>query len=42
MLPGVKVNTSPTNHRPLQQMQLQKWENNGWTKFGNIIQGANI
>jgi branched-chain amino acid transport system substrate-binding protein len=42
MLPGIKVNTSPTNHRPLQQMQLQKWEGNGWTRFGNIIQGANI
>jgi len=42
LLPGIKVNTSPTNHRPLQQMQLQKWEGNGWTRFGNIIQGANI
>ncbi len=42
MLPGIRVNTSPTNHRPLQQMQLQRWEGNGWTRFGNIIQGANI
>jgi branched-chain amino acid transport system substrate-binding protein len=42
LLPGIRVNTSPTNHRPLQQMQLQKWEGNGWTRFGNIIQGANI
>jgi len=40
--PAIRVNTSPTNHRPLQQMQLQKWEGNGWTRFGNIIQGANI
>jgi branched-chain amino acid transport system substrate-binding protein len=42
LLPGIRVNTSPTNHRPLQQMQLQRWEGNGWTRFGNIIQGANI
>jgi len=42
LLPGIKVNTSPTNHRPLQQMQLQKWEGNGWTRFGNIVRGANI
>jgi branched-chain amino acid transport system substrate-binding protein len=42
LLPGIRVNTSPTNHRPLQQMQLQRWAGNGWTRFGNIIQGANI
>jgi branched-chain amino acid transport system substrate-binding protein len=42
LLPGIRVNTSPTNHRPLQQMQLQRWEGNGWTRFGSIIQGANI
>jgi branched-chain amino acid transport system substrate-binding protein len=42
LLPGIRVNTSPTNHRPLQQMQLQRWEGNGWTRFGNIIQGAII
>jgi branched-chain amino acid transport system substrate-binding protein len=42
MLPGIRVNTSPTNHHPLQQMQLQKWEGDGWKRFGNIIQGSNI
>ena len=42
LLPGIRVNTSPTNHRPLQQIQLQRWERNGWSRFGNIIQGANI
>ena len=26
----------------VQQMQLQRWEGNGWLRFGNIIQGANI
>jgi branched-chain amino acid transport system substrate-binding protein len=42
LLPGIRVNTSPTNHRPLQQMQLQRWDGNGWLRFGNIIQGANL
>jgi branched-chain amino acid transport system substrate-binding protein len=42
LLPGIRVNTSPTNHRPLRQMQLQRWEANGWARFGNIIEGANI
>lgn len=27
--PGVQVNTSPTNYRPLTQVQLQKWEGRG-------------
>lgn len=42
LLPGITVNTSPTNHQPLRQMQLQRWEGQGWTRFGEIIQGANI
>jgi branched-chain amino acid transport system substrate-binding protein len=40
LLPGVRVNTSPTNHHPLQQMQLQRWEGQGYVRFGNIIEGA--
>jgi branched-chain amino acid transport system substrate-binding protein len=41
-LPGIRVNTSPTNHCPLQQMRLQRWEGSSWTGFRNVIQGANI
>ncbi len=42
LLPGIRVNTSPTNHHPLQQIQLQRWEGAGWSRFGDIIQGANL
>ena len=42
LLPGVRVNTSPTNHHPLQQMQLQHWDGQGYVRFGDIIQGANL
>ena len=42
LLPGVRVNTSPTNHHPLQQMQLQRWDGQGYVRFGNIIEGANL
>ncbi len=42
LLPGVRVNTSPTNHHPLQQMQLQRWDGQGYVRFGDIIQGANL
>ena len=42
LLPGVKVNISPTNHHPLRQVQLTRWEGAGWKRFGGIIEGANI
>ncbi len=40
LLPGIKVNTSPSDHQPLQQLQLQRWDGKGWTRFGDIIEGA--
>ena len=40
LLPGVVINTSPTDHRPLTQMQLQRWNGKHWERFGNII-GSN-
>ena len=40
LLPGIKVNTSPTNHRPIQQMQLEKFDGTTWVLFGDIISGA--
>ena len=42
LLPGVRVNTSPTNHHPLRQMQLQRWDGKGYVRFGSIIEGANL
>ncbi|GGC53773.1 ABC transporter substrate-binding protein [Chelatococcus reniformis] len=42
MLPGIKVNTSPTNYHPLRQVQLQRFDGTGWKRFGNIIEGADI
>lgn len=42
LLPGIKVNTSPTDHRPLEQMQLTRWNGKQWERFGPVIQGANI
>jgi branched-chain amino acid transport system substrate-binding protein len=31
-----------TNHHPLRQMQLQRWQGQSYHRFGEIIQGANI
>lgn len=37
LLPGIKVNTSPTNFHPIRQMQLQKWNGKTWELFGPIL-----
>ena len=40
LLPGIKVNTSPTNFHPIRQMQLQKWDGKNWKLFGSVLEGA--
>lgn len=40
LLDGIRVNTSPTDHRPLEQMQLQRWDGKVYRRFGPIIEGA--
>ncbi len=40
LLPGIKVNTSPTNFHPIKAMQLQKWDGKTWIRFGNVIEGS--
>ena len=40
LLPGIKINTSPTNYHPIRQMQLQKWNGKTWERFGEILEGA--
>ena len=37
LLPGIKVNTSPTDFYPLQSMQLARFEGESWKLFGPII-----
>jgi branched-chain amino acid transport system substrate-binding protein len=37
LLPGIKVNTSPTDFFPVEQMQLQRFNGEVWVLFGDII-----
>ncbi len=37
LLPGVLVNTSPTNYYPIRSMQLQRWDGKTWVRFGNVL-----
>jgi branched-chain amino acid transport system substrate-binding protein len=40
MLPGVRVNTSPTNYHPIRQMQLARWNGKTWERFGEVLEGS--
>jgi branched-chain amino acid transport system substrate-binding protein len=42
VLPGIKISTSATDHRPIKEMQLQKWDGKTWVRFGSLIRGANV
>ena len=39
LLPGIKVSTSPTNFYPVNEMQLVRFEGDGWMLFGDVISG---
>jgi branched-chain amino acid transport system substrate-binding protein len=40
LIPGIKVDTSPTNFHPIRQMQLQKWTGSTWERYGDVLEGA--
>jgi branched-chain amino acid transport system substrate-binding protein len=40
LLPGIKINTSPTNYRPMRALQLMRWDAKTWVRFGNVIEGV--
>ena len=39
LLPGIRVNSSPTNFRPIRQMQLMRWTGAGYERFGALMEG---
>jgi len=39
-LPGITINTSPADHRPIKAMQLQRWDGKTWVRFGELIDGV--
>jgi ABC-type branched-subunit amino acid transport system substrate-binding protein len=39
MLPGIKVNTSPTDHVPIDQMQFMRFNGKNWERFGELQTG---
>src|SRR4051812_27881271 len=39
LLPGIKVNTSPTDHVPVDQMQFMRFTGRTWERFGELQTG---
>jgi ABC-type branched-subunit amino acid transport system substrate-binding protein len=39
LLPGIKINTSPTDFAPISDLQLMKFKGEKWELFGDIISG---
>jgi len=39
LLPGIKINTSPTDFAPISQLQLMKFKGDKWELFGDIVSG---
>jgi branched-chain amino acid transport system substrate-binding protein len=37
LLPGITVNTSPSDYFPLKQMQMQRFNGTTWELFGPVI-----
>ncbi len=40
LLPGIKVNTSPTDFFPIEQLQMARFDGKEWKLFGPILTGS--
>jgi len=40
LLPGIKVNTSPTDFAPVKQVQMGRFTGERWELFGELLTGA--
>ncbi len=40
LLPGIKVNTSPTDFAPVKQVQMGRFNGERWALFGELLSGA--
>jgi len=39
LLPGIKINTSPSDHVPVDQMQFMRFNGKSWERFGDLQTG---
>ena len=39
LLPGIKINTSPTDFAPIEQLQMMRFKGEKWDLFGDVMNG---
>jgi branched-chain amino acid transport system substrate-binding protein len=39
LLPGIKINTSPTDFAPIKQIQMARFDGERWKLFGPVLSG---
>jgi hypothetical protein len=39
LMPGIKVNTSPTDYFPLEELQMRRFSGERWEPFGPVLSG---
>ncbi|MDQ2805244.1 MAG: hypothetical protein M3Y41_22170 [Pseudomonadota bacterium] len=39
LLPGITINTSPDDYRPIKQMRPMRFNGQSWELFGDLITG---
>jgi branched-chain amino acid transport system substrate-binding protein len=39
-LPGIVINTGPTDFRPIKQLRLVQFDGNAWQPIGDVIESA--
>ena len=37
LVPGITIDTSPTNHYPIRKLQLQRFDGQKWVRFGELL-----
>ena len=40
LLPGIVVNTSPTDYHTIRALQLARWNGKSWVRFGEVIEAT--
>jgi branched-chain amino acid transport system substrate-binding protein len=39
LLPGIEINTSPTNYHPIRQLHMMRFDGTRWALFGDLVSG---
>jgi branched-chain amino acid transport system substrate-binding protein len=40
LLPGIRINTSPTDFAPIEQAQLARFDGDRWVVFGDVYDAS--